>query len=132
MTRPDDIHDRHDSQEKHRSRINTSIVARSPLESLKSVLSSSSSSSTSSSSSASSSKSPWSYLPEDPIALAAVSSLIAVSLTLGALGGYRRYWRRIRNSDYVTSRMLDRKVWVRGIVTSVGDGGEFPPWTHST
>jgi hypothetical protein len=41
----------------------------------------------------------------------------ATTLTVGGLAGYRRYWRRIRNSDYVTSGMLDRKKWIKGRVT---------------
>ena len=46
-----------------------------------------------------------------------LSAVAATGLTVGGLAGYRRYWRRIRNADYVTSGMLDRKKWVKGIVT---------------
>lgn len=57
------------------------------------------------------------YMPEDPRVSAAVSAVAAVGLTLGSLQAYRRYGRRIRNADYVTSGMLDRKIWVKGKVT---------------
>ncbi|WVQ80677.1 hypothetical protein IAT38_002782 [Cryptococcus sp. DSM 104549] len=63
-----------------------------------------------------------SRLPQDPVVVGVLSALAATAITLGSIQGYRRYWRRIKNSDYVTTGMLDRKVWVRGVVTSVGDG----------
>lgn len=54
---------------------------------------------------------------DDPLVVGVASALGATALTIGGLAGYRRYWRRIRNSDYVTSGMLDKKRWVRGVVT---------------
>ncbi|WVO18564.1 hypothetical protein L204_106283 [Cryptococcus depauperatus] len=61
-------------------------------------------------------------LPQDPVLVGILSALGTSVLTFGGFLGYRRFWRRIRNADYVTSEMLRRKTWVRGIVTSVGDG----------
>jgi hypothetical protein len=80
---------------------------------------SSSPASTSTSASASSSRSPslTSYLPQDPIIVGVLSALAGTGLTVVSIVGYRRYWRRIRNSDYVTSTMIDKKRWVRGVVT---------------
>jgi hypothetical protein len=78
----------------------------------------------SSSSGASSSKGvpqTWvSSITSDPILVGVLSAVAATGLTVGGLAGYRRYWRRIRNADYVTSGILDRKKWVRGKVTRYG------------
>ncbi|KAH9477145.1 putative endonuclease lcl3 [Psilocybe cubensis] len=38
---------------------------------------------------------------------------------------YKRYGRRIRNSDWITPKQLTRKRWLRGVVTSVGDADNF-------
>lgn len=97
----------------------------SPWESVTSLFSSapgpSSSSSTSSGNGTSSTTnqlSEWtSSISRDPVMVGVISAVGATALTLGGLTGYRRYWRRIRNSDYVTSGMLDRKRWVKGVVT---------------
>ncbi|WVQ73158.1 hypothetical protein IAR50_002722 [Cryptococcus sp. DSM 104548] len=70
----------------------------------------------------SSSSSPLSQLPQDPVLVGIISALGASALTLGSIAAYRKYWRRIRNADSVTMGMIDRKTWVRGVVTSVGDG----------
>jgi hypothetical protein len=45
------------------------------------------------------------------------SATAATALTLGSVWVYRRHWKRIRNADYVTSGMLDRKRWINGVVT---------------
>jgi len=45
-----------------------------------------------------------------------------------AMGGafvYRRFFRRLRSSGWVTPDVLKRKQWVRGVVTSVGDADNF-------
>ncbi|OWZ78372.1 mitochondrial protein [Cryptococcus neoformans Tu401-1] len=65
----------------------------------------------------------WSgNLGEDPVFIGIVSAVGASAFTLLGVMGYRRYWKRIKNADYVTSELLRRKAWVKGIVTSVGDG----------
>ncbi|KAL7418934.1 putative endonuclease lcl3 [Cryptotrichosporon argae] len=64
-------------------------------------------------------------LPSDPAAVAALAAAAAVAATLAGVAGYRRFWRRLRNADSVSGAMLDRKAWVRGVVTSVGDGDNF-------
>ena len=64
-------------------------------------------------------------LPKDPLVLGALGALGGVGLTFGSLHFYRRCWRRIKNPNDVTGRMLDQKRWVKGVVTSVGDGGEY-------
>ena len=64
-------------------------------------------------------------IPDDPIVVGVLSALAGVGLTLGGIKGYRRYWRRIKNSNDVTGKILDEKRWIKGVVTSVGDGGEF-------
>ncbi|UOH80910.1 hypothetical protein LQV05_003571 [Cryptococcus neoformans] len=67
----------------------------------------------------------WSgNLGEDPVFIGIVSAVGASAFTLLGVMGYRRYWKRIKNADYVTSELLRRKAWVKGIVTSVGDGGK--------
>jgi endonuclease YncB( thermonuclease family) len=45
--------------------------------------------------------------------------------TLGATFVYRRYFRRLRTAEWVTPDILQRKRWVRGVVTSVGDADNF-------
>ncbi|WVR06312.1 hypothetical protein IAU60_003342 [Kwoniella sp. DSM 27419] len=98
-------------------------IAPSPLESITSLFSStpsSSSSKTAASSSRTPSISEW--IPKDPVIVAVISAAGATCITLGSIAGYRRYWRRIRNANSVTTGMLERKTWIRGVVTSVGDG----------
>ena len=91
----------------------SSYPIHSPWESVTSLFSSSSSSS-----SAKDTARTWtSSITKDPILVGVLSAVAATGLTVGGLAGYRRYWRRIRNADYVTSGMLDRKKWVKGIVT---------------
>lgn len=86
----------------------------SPWESVTSLFSSSSSST----SSAVKEARTWtSSITNDPVLVGVISAVAAAGLTVGGLTGYRRYWRRIRNADYVTSGMLERKKWVKGIVT---------------
>ncbi|KAK4689529.1 micrococcal nuclease, partial [Tremellales sp. Uapishka_1] len=68
------------------------------------------------------SRSLLSYIPKDPVIVGILSAVLASGVTIGGIKGYRRYWRRLRNTDYVTSSMLDKKRWINGVVTSVGDG----------
>ena len=60
----------------------------------------------------------------DPIAVGVLSAVTALAVAGGGWYGYRTLWRRIKNVNDVTGSMLDRKKWIRGVVTSVGDGGE--------
>ncbi|KAJ8090430.1 putative endonuclease lcl3 [Marasmius tenuissimus] len=38
---------------------------------------------------------------------------------------YRRYFWRIKNSDWITPDILGKRRWVKGVVTYVGDGDNF-------
>lgn len=102
----------------------TLILARSPLESFKSILPSFGNSSQSTSSPDPYSAWPSIPIPDDPAIIGLLSALGGIGLALGGVVGYRRYWKRIRNSNDVTGRMLDQQRWIRGVVTSVGDGGQ--------
>lgn len=117
------------------------LVAQSPLEDIKSIIPSFKTPSTSSTtsfwtsfsslfSSSDPSRSSNAYglpftLPDDPLVVGALSAMAGMGLAAGGIAGYRRYWRRIRNANDVTGKMIDQKRWVRGVVTSVGDGGEI-------
>jgi hypothetical protein len=46
-----------------------------------------------------------------------LTAVLAVSGTIGGMRVYKRYVKRIRNSDYVTSGMLDKGITVKGVVT---------------
>lgn len=59
----------------------------------------------------------------DPAAVAIVSATIATSVTLLGVASYRRWFRRLKNADSISSALLDRKPYVSGVVTRVGDGG---------
>ncbi|KAK8858546.1 hypothetical protein IAR55_002775 [Kwoniella newhampshirensis] len=107
---------------KARSVSTKSYTYSSPLESITSLFSSRSNPSSSAPSSSSSTTSVLDWIPKDPVAVGILSALGGTALTLGSIKGYRRYWRRIRNANSVTSGMLERKMWVKGVVTSVGDG----------
>ncbi|KAK6908149.1 mitochondrial protein [Kwoniella mangroviensis CBS 10435] len=108
----------HRHRKEHRSEEDTRYPYASPLDNITSLFSSSSSAS--SSSSTKTSINDW--IPKDPVVVGIISAAGATCLTLGSIAGYRRYWRRIRNANSVTTGMLDRKTWIRGVVTSVGDG----------
>ncbi|KAI0798199.1 SNase-domain-containing protein [Abortiporus biennis] len=45
--------------------------------------------------------------------------------TLAGTFAYRRYYRRIPNSDWITPDMFSKKRWVKGKVVSVGDNDNF-------
>ncbi len=49
--------------------------------------------------------------------VAVLSATSATVLTAGTILCYRRYWKRIRTADYVTQGMLNRKRWIKGVVT---------------
>lgn len=64
------------------------------------------------------SSSVWSgNLGENPVFIGIGSAVGASALTLLGAMGYRRYWKRIKNADYVTSELLRRRAWIKGIVT---------------
>lgn len=54
-----------------------------------------------------------------------------ITFAVGAISGillhklWIRHGRRIRNGDHVTGDMLEKKRWIKGKVTSVGDGDGF-------
>ncbi|KII90188.1 hypothetical protein PLICRDRAFT_108674 [Plicaturopsis crispa FD-325 SS-3] len=62
-------------------------------------------------------------LPPPLLFLTAFS--LGSTLTLGCVGAWTRYGRRVRTGDWVTPDMFKRGRWVRGVVTSVGDADNF-------
>jgi hypothetical protein len=55
------------------------------------------------------------------LALFAAGGLVTTS----SIVAYRRYFRRIRNSDWVLPHHVSQKRWIKGVVTSVGDNDNF-------
>ncbi|KAG8989998.1 putative endonuclease lcl3 [Tulasnella sp. JGI-2019a] len=53
--------------------------------------------------------------------VAACSSIATVS----CIWTYRRYWKRIPNAESVPTKLIARRGWINGVVTSVGDGDNF-------
>ncbi|KAG8856860.1 putative endonuclease lcl3 [Serendipita sp. 411] len=67
--------------------------------------------------------SPVKKLPyEAQLGLAMLGSSV---LTVGGLRVYKRYVRRIPNSESVTAADLSKRRWIKGVVTSVGDADNF-------
>ena len=62
-------------------------------------------------------------IPAPVLALSAFAfgSITTVSGTLV----YRRYFRRLKNGDWITPDVFAKKRWVKGKVTSVGDSDNF-------
>ncbi|KAH7924409.1 staphylococcal nuclease [Leucogyrophana mollusca] len=61
-----------------------------------------------------------------PITVIALSAFALGSVsTLAAAFTYRRYFRRLRTSEWITPDVLARKRWIKGVVTSVGDADNF-------
>lgn len=56
-------------------------------------------------------------IKSSPAAVAGLSAVSATGLTLLSVVIYRKYIRRIRNADYVTSRMVQERKWIKGVVT---------------
>lgn len=50
-------------------------------------------------------------------AVATLSAVSATGLTLLSVVVYRKYIKRIRNADYVTSGMIQQRKWIKGVVT---------------
>ncbi|KAJ7650638.1 hypothetical protein FB45DRAFT_888331 [Roridomyces roridus] len=59
-----------------------------------------------------------------PVLTLSAFALGSVSTVSGGLL-YRRYLRRIKNSDWVTPDVFAKKRWIKGRVTSVGDSDNF-------
>ncbi|TFK47134.1 staphylococcal nuclease [Heliocybe sulcata] len=64
-----------------------------------------------------------SNLPAPLLALASLS--LGSASTLLAARVYRRWFRRIPNADWVTPDILQKRRWLKGVVTSVGDADNF-------
>ncbi|WOO81283.1 putative endonuclease LCL3 [Vanrija pseudolonga] len=90
-----------------------SYPARSPLESIKAYLPAGG---------VPTSLPPWAH---DPATVAALSASLAVLGTLGGVRVYRRFFKRIRNADSLSTAVLDKKPFIKGVVTRVGDGDNF-------
>ncbi|KAJ7086050.1 hypothetical protein B0H15DRAFT_845093 [Mycena belliarum] len=62
-------------------------------------------------------------VPASVLALSAfaLGSLTTVSGTLA----YQRYFRRLKNGDWITPDVFGKKRWIKGRVTSVGDSDNF-------
>jgi hypothetical protein len=98
------------------SKNHRALAALSPLEDIKALLPSFASSSSSSSSASATFPEIPSFL-HDPIIVGVLSAVGGIGLALGGVRGYRRYWKRIRNSNDITGGMLDSKRWIKGVVT---------------
>ncbi|KAF5329709.1 hypothetical protein D9619_009157 [Psilocybe cf. subviscida] len=59
-----------------------------------------------------------------PVAAGIIFGLGSVA-TVSTVLIHKRYAHRVRNSDWVTPTLLTRKRWLKGVVTSVGDGDNF-------
>ncbi|TXT13805.1 hypothetical protein VHUM_01172 [Vanrija humicola] len=101
-----------DAQRVRRARRAEAYPAPSPLETLKAYLPST----------GGTELPPWAT---DPPTVAAVSATLAVLGTLGGVRVYRRFFKRIRNADSLSTAVLDKKPFIRGVVTRVGDGDNF-------
>lgn len=56
-------------------------------------------------------------IKSSPAAVAGLSAVSATGLTLLSVVVYRKYIKRIRNADYVTSGMIQERKWIKGVVT---------------
>jgi hypothetical protein len=53
----------------------------------------------------------------DSKTLITLAFLLGSATTLGASSIYRRFFKRIKNAEWVTPNMLKRKRWITGVVT---------------
>jgi hypothetical protein len=53
----------------------------------------------------------------DSKTLVTLAFLLGSATTLGASSIYRRFFKRIKNAEWVTPTMLKRKRWITGVVT---------------
>ncbi|KZP27968.1 nuclease [Athelia psychrophila] len=61
-------------------------------------------------------------IPAPALAFAFVFGGISLAV---AKSVHKRYFRRLRNSDYINTDVIARKRWIKGVVTSVGDADNF-------
>ncbi|ORX40102.1 hypothetical protein BD324DRAFT_587298 [Kockovaella imperatae] len=112
----------------------------SPLESITNLLPSFGSPKSSSASSTPTNSSSWPFasgskdpskpskideLLQNPAAVGLLSAVAALGIAGGGWYGYRVLWKRVRNVNDVTGPMLEKQRWIKGVVTSVGDGDNF-------
>jgi endonuclease YncB( thermonuclease family) len=55
----------------------------------------------------------------------ALAFLLGSATARGASAAYRRFFKRIKNAEWITPDVLRRRRWITGIVTSVGDADNF-------
>ncbi|KAJ9113097.1 hypothetical protein QFC20_001984 [Naganishia adeliensis] len=67
----------------------------------------------------------YTEITSSPAAVAALSATSATTLTLISVVVYRKYIKRIRNADYVTSGMIQERKWIKGIVTRAASATVF-------
>jgi len=60
-----------------------------------------------------------------PTRIAAASAAASCAITIAAAAIYRRHGVRLRGGAWVTPQWTDNRRWIRGVVTSVGDGDNF-------
>jgi hypothetical protein len=53
----------------------------------------------------------------DTEAVITLAFLLGSATTLGASSIYRRFFKRIKNSGWVTPDLMERKRWITGVVT---------------
>ncbi|CAG8732981.1 7015_t:CDS:2, partial [Acaulospora colombiana] len=65
----------------------------------------------------------WSRTPDAAkLGLAMVGGSL---ITFGGIRVYKGFFKRIRNSEQVSSSDFEKKRWIKGVVTSVGDADNF-------
>ncbi|KAJ6460362.1 hypothetical protein C8R47DRAFT_1161010 [Mycena vitilis] len=62
-------------------------------------------------------------VPSPVLVLSAFALGSITTLSSGIM--YRRYFRRLKNGDWITPDVFAKKRWVKGMVTSVGDSDNF-------
>ncbi|KAI9451414.1 nuclease [Lactarius psammicola] len=68
-----------------------------------------------------------SRLPNQPdtSAIIALAFLLGSATALGTSAIYRRFFKRLASAECITPKILGRRPWITGVVTSVGDGDNF-------
>jgi len=62
---------------------------------------------------------------DSPLSIALICVLAGSVGTVGALRVRKRYWSRILNSQEMPAETIAKQKWIKGVVTSVGDGDNF-------